>query len=360
MDTPDKLLSVIVPSYNMEEYLPKCLESLIVPDEAMLERLDVIVVNDGSKDRTSEIAHDFERRYPGIFRVIDKPNGNYGSCINVALPVAAGVYVKILDADDTFCQMEFHRYLKFLACLSDEEYPDVIVNDFVVVDNDGNETACHRFGTDDDTSFSLSCIDYRQERYMWMHALAYRTEMIQSTNYHQTEGISYTDQEWVAIPMMTAHTFHRFPGVVYRYLVGRQGQTVEQSVKLRNYSMHLTVMQSVVTALRDRRGTLSQENEHFVRDLVEAHLRWFYREYLVSHHNILNQSDIRDFDIFLENTDAELYFSVADEAFYFTKWRIPFRHVRSWRRKRSRRTMGFLLCDTAMGLRHLWHRIQGC
>lgn len=79
----DKILSIIVPSYNMEAYLPKCLGSLVIADEALLQKLDVIVVNDGSKDRTSEIAHGFETKYPGVFRVIDKPNGHYGSCITL-------------------------------------------------------------------------------------------------------------------------------------------------------------------------------------------------------------------------------------------------------------------------------------
>ena len=80
----EKLLSVIIPSYNMEAYLPKCLGSLLIDDKELLQRLDVIVVNDGSKDRTSKIAHDFEVKYLGVFRVIDKENGNYGSCINAA------------------------------------------------------------------------------------------------------------------------------------------------------------------------------------------------------------------------------------------------------------------------------------
>ena len=95
----DKILTIIIPSYNMEKYLPKCLGSLIVAPELM-ERIEVIVVNDGSTDRTSEIAHEFAANYPQTFKVIDKSNGHYGSCINTALPIAVGTYIKILDADD--------------------------------------------------------------------------------------------------------------------------------------------------------------------------------------------------------------------------------------------------------------------
>ena len=118
METQNKILTIIVPSYNMEAYLPKCLGSLIIDDKDLLQKLEVIVVNDGSKDRTSEIAHEFEANYPGVFRVIDKKNGHYGSCINAGLAIATGFYVKVLDADDWFVTGHFQNFLRFI----DNEY----------------------------------------------------------------------------------------------------------------------------------------------------------------------------------------------------------------------------------------------
>ena len=109
-----KTLTIIVPSCNMEKYLAKCCESMVVAPELM-EHLEVIVVNDGSTDGTSEVAHSFERQYPGTFRVIDKPNGHYGSCVNSGLAEAKGEFVKLLDADDTYDKAEFERLLKFLV-----------------------------------------------------------------------------------------------------------------------------------------------------------------------------------------------------------------------------------------------------
>ena len=94
----EKLLTIIVPTYNMEAYLDKCLTSLIVGEsgEEQMCMLEVLVINDGSTDDSSAIAHRYEERYPQTFKVIDKENGNYGSCINVALSVATGKYIKIL------------------------------------------------------------------------------------------------------------------------------------------------------------------------------------------------------------------------------------------------------------------------
>lgn len=109
----NKLLTIIVPSYNMEAYLANCLSSLIVKNELML-LLDILVINDGSEDRTSEIAHEFSEKYPEAVRVIDKANGNYGSCINRGLTEATGTFIKILDADDTFETVHFEQFIELL------------------------------------------------------------------------------------------------------------------------------------------------------------------------------------------------------------------------------------------------------
>lgn len=97
----EKILTIVIPTYNMQDYLRRCLDSLIVPEEQM-QLLEVLVVNDGSKDNSSAIAHEYQDKYPGTFRVIDKENGNYGSCVNRGLKEATGKYIKILDADDWF------------------------------------------------------------------------------------------------------------------------------------------------------------------------------------------------------------------------------------------------------------------
>lgn len=89
----NKILTIIIPTYNMEKYLRRCLDSLIIDEEGM-KQLEVLVINDGSKDSSSQIAHEYQDKYPDTYRVIDKENGNYGSCINIGLKEAKGKYVK--------------------------------------------------------------------------------------------------------------------------------------------------------------------------------------------------------------------------------------------------------------------------
>lgn len=109
----NKILSIVIPTYNMEKLLEQCLSSLVVKEH--LDFLEVLVINDGSKDKSSQIAHHFEDKYPQTFRVVDKDNGNYGSCVNRGLKEATGKYIKILDADDSFETSVLDCYLAYLS-----------------------------------------------------------------------------------------------------------------------------------------------------------------------------------------------------------------------------------------------------
>ena len=77
----NKLLTLVIPTYNMEAFLPDCLNTLIVEDELM-SLLEVLIIIDGSTDQSAQIGQKFADRYPDTFRVILKSNGNYGSCVN--------------------------------------------------------------------------------------------------------------------------------------------------------------------------------------------------------------------------------------------------------------------------------------
>ena len=355
---PDKLLTVIVPSYNMEEYLSKCLGSLIVPDEAMLQRLDVIVVNDGSTDRTSEIAHRFEKDYAGVFRVIDKTNGNYGSCINAALPLAAGTYVKILDADDTFDTTAFERYLRHLDEHGGENAPDVFFNDFAEVDSSGTTVKKHDYAFVDEPGFSFDRFDYHDGRSLWMHAIAYRTNLLQSIGYRQTEGISYTDQEWVCLPMLHVRSFKHCPEAIYRYLVGRPGQTCDESVRLKNFAMHFRVAKSIIRSYEKGKGTLPEANLTFAENQIHEHLRFFYHTCLLSFPRQTGQEELAVFDEFLRSEAPDMHeFAGSFKTLFFRRAK-PFHFVREWRKKATRRTPAFLLCDLATACRRAKQRLS--
>lgn len=112
----NKLLTVVIPTYNMEALLPRCIDSLVGCSK-YLKELEILVVNDGSKDKSLEIAQDYERRYPNTVFAIDKKNGNYGSTINKGIEISTGKYFRILDSDDFYNTSELSKFLDTLSTL---------------------------------------------------------------------------------------------------------------------------------------------------------------------------------------------------------------------------------------------------
>lgn len=102
-----------------------------------MEALEVLVINDGSRDRSSAIAHSYADRYPQTFRVIDKENGNYGSCINRGPKEATGKYIRICDADDWYITIELTKFINGL--LSFEGTVDMIINNYTIVTDKGGK-----------------------------------------------------------------------------------------------------------------------------------------------------------------------------------------------------------------------------
>jgi len=116
-----KVLTVLVPTYNVEKYLRRCLDSLLLPE--VLEEIEVLVVNDGSKDGSADIARAYEKKYPQTVVFVDKENGGHGSTINVGIEKAQGTYFKVLDSDDWVNIGDFIEFVKRLK----EETADAVI-----------------------------------------------------------------------------------------------------------------------------------------------------------------------------------------------------------------------------------------
>ena len=94
----EKILSFIIPAYNCERFLDKCIQSMIQDD--IKEFLEIIVVNDGSTDDTKSVAEKYCSMYPEIIRLISQENKGHGGALNTGCHAASGKYLKVIDADD--------------------------------------------------------------------------------------------------------------------------------------------------------------------------------------------------------------------------------------------------------------------
>ena len=277
-----KLLSIIVPAYNMEAYLAQCVESVLrTPSLASVE---IVVVNDGSKDKTLRIAQYYAERYADTVRVVDKPNGNYGSTINAALPLVRGEYVKILDADDRF---DGARIAEFLAFLRKMQGVDMVVTPFV-------EVYKHREHRVEYNIYSRKVYEYGKSydaekifsdgviRYFMMHGVCYRTALLRKMNYMQSEGLSYTDQEWVFYPLFHIKTVAFADIPLYRYNLSREGQSMDEKVQMRSLSQLVAVTEGLVSYfISASMSAMSASRYQFLRSMVADKVRIVYRKYLL-------------------------------------------------------------------------------
>ncbi len=331
-----KSLSVIVPAYNMQDYLSQCLESLL---SASSDALEILVVNDGSTDQTSEVAHVFSERNPAIVRVIDKPNGHYGSAVNAGLAVASGFYVKVIDADDYVDSLAFRRFVEGTSEQSkaEDNAVDLIVNDWMTVDSTGVELRTYRHHAMQPNAVveANSLLDVAI-RDLQIYALTYRLDALKGISYRQTEGIPYTDTEWSLLPMRMVKTILYVPETVVRYRIGRQGQTMESRTYARDFPVVESILAKVVQGYRD--GAESR----FFSQCLAVQLGGVYYMHLadpVVAHNPRPNGDLPTFDDMLQK-HPELY-RLTDVLPLSRK--IGFRYIREWRRGRTDRTFKFFL-----------------
>lgn len=316
-----KILTLFIPTYNMENYLRQCLESLILAPDQM-DKLEVLVINDGSRDDSSAIAHDYQDKYPETFRVIDKENGNYGSCINRGLKEARGKYVKILDADDHFYTKGFAEFLKYLSTID----VDLVLSNFITQGITGNCLKIKRYRLEPwrVLNFCDVCLDSSLENIL-MHGICYRRDLLLSMGYKQLEGISYTDVEWAFKPLTSVKTIYFINVFVYCYLLGRPGQTVSLKSYKKSARSLLIVARSNVEFLMG----LNKKLNSSVRAYLEEELK--YVLYLLYYYSIifngLSYSELLEFDQFLKASKMKIYDNIPSLKINF--YRYPF--VERWR-----------------------------
>lgn len=316
------LLSIIIPVYNMEAYLEQCLSSLVLQDEALFNQLEVLVVNDGSTDGSRAIALNYQAKYPQTFRVIDKSNGNYGSCINVGLYLAQGTYVKVLDADDSFQTEGFVGLMQTLATCG----ADCVLTDTDQVHPDGSVWNHIGFDLPTGRAFGLEALG-DAARNMWMHCVCYRLENLRAIFYHQTEGISYTDQEFICLPMSTMRSIVYYPKVVYRYLLGRDGQTVDSSVWERKFKEEIQGCRVMIDQERLLYPGCTPEGHAYIRLRIARRVEVIYDAYFAKFKTFSNNALMIEFDRYLKEYDPKLYQQMDEMR--FCHFLYP---VRSWRR----------------------------
>jgi glycosyltransferase involved in cell wall biosynthesis len=229
----EKLLSIVIPVYKVEKYIEKCISSLLVPDNQQLQLLDIVVINDGTPDNSAIFAKAYEKQYPGIVRVIDQENRGHGGAWNHGTELAVGKYLFYLDSDDWFETSEFSRLIDFLKTCE---------TDMVMLDSQKYYAETDRY---EDTNRHIELepeIVYDADTFDWLgtghgydmtyaHDCVYRTAMMQAYLPLFCEHVMYDDVSLQGIPIAIAKDFIYTKLNVYRYYIGRPGQSFDPKVR---------------------------------------------------------------------------------------------------------------------------------
>ena len=301
----------------MEEYLKGCLDSFILPVQSLMSSLEVLVVIDGATDKSSSIAHQYQDRYPETFRVIDKENGNYGSCINRGLKVATGKYIRILDADDSYNTENFARYLQLLSSID----ADLILSDYNLVDNNGN--ILERRSFDLETMITTDIVKVlKPVSELEMHAITYRRQILLDIDYHQTEGISYTDTEWAFIPLIAVNTVCYVNLQIYNYLVGRPGQTMDISVLRKSMPQMMTVYKRLMQIYNGSHLD-THKNSILFDHRIDGFVERTYGQTL--YNKVLDKDELKSLDEMVKKYKPVLYAELGNlndgYVWYVKQWR---------------------------------------
>ena len=274
-----KLLTLAISAYNMQEYLGKCLDSVTRPD--IPDTLEVIIVNDGSKDKTSEIAHQYEKRFNSIVRVIDKENGHYGSCINKALEVATGKYFRPLDADDW---MNTDALVSLLSLLENNDNDLIVTTHTNYLDNNRVNHIKIPDSIIVNKKYDLKTLDFQKEKidcFLKMHTMTYKTSILKNMSLKLSTGISYTDSEYCMFPLDKANSVIFYNLDLYQYNLSREGQTMQQSIITKSVKpFYLISMKMIDYFIKnyDRNNSVVRSNQRCFMRLV---IYFFFRAALI-------------------------------------------------------------------------------
>ena len=173
-----KLLSIAIPCYNSQDYMENCIESLLVGGE----EVEILIVDDGSSDRTAEIADDYARKYPTIVKAIHQENGGHGEAVNAGIRNATGLYFKVVDSDDWVNKEAYVQILKTLyELLRGPQTVDLLISNFVYEKEGAKHKSATRyhnilpqgqlFGWEETRNFKIG-------KYILMHSVIYRTQLL--------------------------------------------------------------------------------------------------------------------------------------------------------------------------------------
>ena len=263
-----KLLTVTVPCYNSEAYMRHCLDTLLTGGEDV----EILIVDDGStKDRTAEIADDYQRRFPHIVRAIHQENKGHGGAVNTGIDNATGLYFKVVDSDDWVDTEAFQKVLQTLREVTrGPQTLDCMLTNYVYEKAASRRKPVMRYRTPFpkneiftwDKLGPLGLTDY-----VLMHSMILRTGVLREVGLRLPEHTFYVDNLFAFIPFSGVKTLYYLDVNLYRYFIGRADQSVNEQVMIGRLDQQMKVNQIMLDFIPQMRKLHPKQRRFMVHYL---------------------------------------------------------------------------------------------
>lgn len=291
-----KVLTVSVAAYNMEQYLTKTLDSMVVP--GIMDQLEVFIVDDGGKDNSLEIGKKFAAKYPNTFFPIHKENGGYGSTVNYSIAHATGKYFRCLDGDDWFDKDGLRKLVCFLA----EADADAVVTPYYMGTEDNLRYRALP-GLKENVSIPVSEIINGRFN---IYSATFKTELLRRSGVKLPEHMLYTDQVFFTIPFAYAENVNFLNCCVYCYRLGREGQSVNRDSVMKHLGESISLVKQN-TEFYEKQKRLGNRNIPYLCSRIAGSYCAAIKMILSCPICKENQTRLREFEEYMKNTSKDIY-----------------------------------------------------
>ena len=241
-----KLLTVTVPCYNSQDYMEACVNSLLTGGS----RVEIIIIDDGSKDNTGAIADAYAEKYPDIVRVVHQENGGHGEGINQGLRHATGTYFKVVDSDDTV-SADFPAFLDTLEQCEKNGGVDLMVTNYYYVHSDGKGDRSINYSNafPQDRIFSWKDTkSLRMYQLLTIHSCTFRRSAMRKWAEELPKHVFYEDNLMVYQTLPHVQKMYYLNMDLYRYWIGRPDQSVQEDIMKKRYHHQILVTEKCFRA----------------------------------------------------------------------------------------------------------------
>ena len=236
-----KYITFTIPSYNSQDYMRHVIDNLV----AVGDDVEIIIVNDGSKDDTGKIADEYEKKYPTIVKAIQKENGGHGSGVMAGLHAAQGLYYKVVDSDDWVETNDVITMIDLIKKHMNENVNiDLYITNYVYEHASDNSqySMNYRKYLPIDKVFTWNDIKrIGLETVFLMHSLMYKTEKLRESGMNLPNHTFYVDDIYAYVPLPFMKNLYYRDLDFYHYFIGRADQSINYGTMCKRYEQQMRV-----------------------------------------------------------------------------------------------------------------------